>query len=186
MSGSGRNALVLAMIEIIAEHGFEGLSVRQVARRGGLSIGAVQHHFPTKSAMLDAAMTAIATMAAGRSSELDSVSDPKERLHLLVDFLIPEDATNQVARVWLAFATRAVVDTRIRTAYMKLWAHLRSELRLLIAAASGRPEEAEQAARELLALLDGLALSIVAEHQDSGTARLIAHARTDSLIHEGS
>jgi AcrR family transcriptional regulator len=49
-----------AVVAIIAESGFEALSVRTVAARAGMSIGAVQHHFPTKSQMLAAAMREVA------------------------------------------------------------------------------------------------------------------------------
>lgn len=186
MSGRSRETLVRTMIEIVAEHGFEGLSVRGVAARAGVSLGAVQHHFPTKTAMLDAAMTTIAALAAQRSAELANVADPAERLHALVDLLIPGDATDPIARVWLAFAARAAVDEHIRAAYVQLWTRVRNELRLLIAAASGRPEDAEHAARELLALLDGFALGVIAEQQSSEAARNIAHERLDNLICRGA
>lgn len=174
------------MIEIIAEEGFEGLSVRGVAARAGVSLGAVQHHFPTKTAMLDAAMATIAALAAQRSAELADVADPAERLHALVDLLIPGDATDPIARVWLAFTARATVDEHIRAAYVQLWTRVRNELRLLIAAASGRPEDAEDAARELLALLDGFTLGVIAEQQSSEAARNIAHQRLDNLIRRGA
>lgn len=182
MSGGAREALVRTMIEIIAEHGFDGLSVRGVASRAGVSIGAIQHYFPTKTTMLDAAMTAITSMAAQQSYELASVTDPAERLHALVELFIPADEADRVARVWLAFTARAAVDENTRNTYKHLWARVRNELRLLLAAASGNPEGAEHSARELLALLDGFALGVIAEQQDSDTARQIAHERLDNLI----
>lgn len=182
VSADARHRLVRATIETIAEHGFEGLSVRGVAARAEVSVGAVQHHFPTKTAMLDAAMTAIASLAVERSSDLASLADPAERVHALIDVLIPSGEANSVARVWLAFTARATVDEGIRTAYVQLWARMRNEIRLLIAAASGRPETAELAARELLALVDGFAVSVIAEGQDSAVARRIAHQRLDGLI----
>ncbi|HTN59629.1 MAG TPA: TetR/AcrR family transcriptional regulator [Protaetiibacter sp.] len=178
----GRPALVRAMIDIISERGFEGLSVRGVAARAGVSVGAVQHHFPTKDAMLDAAMAAIAAAAGGRSSELERVADPVEQLHALVDLLIPASATSPVTRVWLAFAARAAVDESTRTNYVRLWARVRDELQLLLAAAGGSPELAAESSRELLALLDGLALGIAAEQQHPDVARRIAHRRVDELI----
>ena len=182
MSGGARETLVRTMIEIIAEHGFDGLSVRRVASRAGVSIGAIQHHFPTKTAMLDAAMTAITSMAAQQSDELASVTDPAERLHALVELFIPADESDRVSRVWLAFTARATVDENTRNTYKHLWARVRNELRLLLAAASGNPEGAERSAHELLALLDGFTLSVIAEQQDSSTARRIAHERLDDLI----
>ena len=132
--------------------------------------------------MLDGAMKAITSMAAQRSYELASVADPAERLHAFVELFIPTDESDRVSRVRLAFTARATVDENIRNTYKHLWARVRNELRLLLAAASGNPEGAEEGAHELLALLDGFALSVIAEQQDSNTARQIAHERLDNLI----
>src|SRR5690554_4952834 len=96
-----RATLVEAMIATIGEHGFEGLSVRDLAARAGISAGAVQHHFPSKSAMLEAAMDAIAAIAGERYAALDSLPDPIERLHAVVDLLVPADASDPATRVWL-------------------------------------------------------------------------------------
>lgn len=183
MTGSTRESLVTATIEIIAENGFEGLSVRALATRTGMSAGAVQHHFPTKAAMLEAAMGAI-TAGAREQYALEDIPDPVERLHTTVDRLMPRDSADTMGRVWLAFAARAAVDEQTRIAYEHLWSRVRWNLRLLIAAASGRPDTAEDDSVELLALLDGLALSIVAEQHPpfAATARTIAHQRVDALI----
>lgn len=184
MSRRDRSSFVPAMIELIAESGFEALSVRAVAARAGASAGAVQHHFPSKDAMLAAAMDAIATLAAARETQLEAIDDPADRLHALVDLLIPADPAAPVTRVWLAYAARAAVDEGIRTGYRRLWSRPRAELRLLLAAAGGSPEEAETAAVELLALLDGLAVSVVAEGGaiDPATARAVARRRVRELL----
>src|SRR5690606_3166233 len=76
MSHDAKEKIVTAMIELISEQGFEGLSVRGVASRASVSIGAVQHHFPTKVRMLEAAMTAVASRAAQRFGELETIEDP--------------------------------------------------------------------------------------------------------------
>ncbi|WP_168211841.1 TetR/AcrR family transcriptional regulator [Ruania zhangjianzhongii] len=184
MSSSARDGVVTAVIAIVAESGFEGLSVRAVAARAGVSVGAVQHHFPTKAEMLTAAMASIATGAAERYGELEKIEDPAERLSALVDRLLPADAQNVVARIWLALAARATVDDAAAAAYADLWGRMRAGLRLLLPAAGGRADTAEQDATELLALLDGLAVSIVAEDGriDPARARRIAHRRVAELI----
>ena len=182
-----RAALIHAMIAMILENGFEGLSVRDLAARAGVSAGAVQHHFPSKSAMLEAAMDAITTSAGERYAELESIADPGERLHAVVDLLVPGDASDPAARVWLAFAARAAVDESTRESYAQLWSRLRAGIRMLVAAASGELASAEDSSIELLALLDGLALSVVAEQNDDfrAVARDLAHRRVDALIAGG-
>ncbi|MGL5817052.1 MAG: TetR/AcrR family transcriptional regulator, partial [Phycicoccus sp.] len=61
--------IVDAVIDLVAERGMEGVSVRAVAGRAGVSIGAVQHHFPTKEAMLLAANDRIGTVVVERITE---------------------------------------------------------------------------------------------------------------------
>ncbi|GAA4283582.1 TetR family transcriptional regulator C-terminal domain-containing protein [Brevibacterium daeguense] len=186
MSAGTRDSIVRAMIEIIAAQGFEGLSVRGVAADAGVSAGAVQHHFPTREAMLGAAMSAITDLASTRGSDLEDIAEPVERLHALVDLLVPGSPSDRVARVWLAFAARAAVDGPTGSEYARLWSRIRVQLRLLIAAAGGNAGTVERASRELLALLDGLALSVVAERQEPGAAREIAHRRVDEIVgHQG-
>ena len=63
--GDLANALVSAAIAIIEERGVEHVSVREVARRAGVSPGAPFRHFPSKSALL----AAVAEQAMERLSE---------------------------------------------------------------------------------------------------------------------
>ena len=57
--GDLHNALLAAALEIAAEDGLDGLSLRAVAARAGVSHAAPAHHFPT----LKHLMTALATLA---------------------------------------------------------------------------------------------------------------------------
>lgn len=184
MTARDRSDFIPAMIELIAESGFEGLSVRAVAARAGASPGAVQHHFPSKAEMLDAAMAAIETLAASRQEHLDAIDDAEERLHALVDLLLPGAPDDPVARVWIAYAARATVDEGIRARYASTWSRLRSALRLLLSAAGASGDDAETASVELLGLLDGLTLSVVAEGGgiSPDAARSIAHRRVRALV----
>ena len=56
------DALLTAAVEIINEHGVEKLSMRELARRAGVSPGAPFQHFPNKAALI----TAVAEQAMGR------------------------------------------------------------------------------------------------------------------------
>lgn len=181
---AARDNITRAVIGVIAQSGFEGLSVRAVAARAGVSSGAVQHHFETKAAMLHAAITAITSAATDRYTAMEEMEDPVERLRAIADALLPAEADDPVARVWLAFAARAAVDEDIRTEYVAVWGRVRSGLRLLLAAATARPETAGDDSVELLALLDGLALAVVAEHGGvkPATARRIAQRRITELV----
>ncbi len=187
MSTSARHDVVAAVVAVLAEAGFEGLSVRTVAARAGVSVGAVQHHFPTKAQMVTAAMASIAAEATQRLGELERVADPGERLHALVDRLVPSSGDSLVTRIWLSLAARATVDEEAAEAYADLWGRTRATLRLLLPAAGAPAATAEDDATELLALLDGLAVGVVAEggKMDLERARGIAHRRVDELVGRG-
>lgn len=73
--GSLREALVAAALELIEAHGVEKLSVREAAKKAGVSPGAPFRHFPTKAALL----TAVAEQAT-------------ERLHAQVELGIANSA----------------------------------------------------------------------------------------------
>jgi AcrR family transcriptional regulator len=52
-----RRALLDATLDALVEVGFKGTTTTEVARRAGVSVGALQGHFPTKSELLAAAVT---------------------------------------------------------------------------------------------------------------------------------
>lgn len=49
---SGADAIRAAALSIFFERGYHGTSVREIARRAGLSVAALYHHFPSKYAIL--------------------------------------------------------------------------------------------------------------------------------------
>lgn len=84
--GALRNALVDAAARVLAEEGPAGVSLREVARRAGVSQAAPYHYFPSKAALIAAvaeagfrALDVRATAALARAG-----SDPIARLDALV------------------------------------------------------------------------------------------------------
>ncbi|MFC0675354.1 TetR family transcriptional regulator C-terminal domain-containing protein [Brachybacterium hainanense] len=180
-----RDAIQHSIVEIVAASGVGGLSVRAVAARAGVAIGTVQHHFPTRSAMIAAAMTIVEETAEAIEAG-SGRSDPVERLTGLTDLLIPSSVESTAGRVWLAFAAQAAVDEAVAAQYRRTWSRLQRSLAELLARA--RPElawsRADAAATELLALLDGLSVAVLVEpgRISVGTAREIAQRRLAELL----
>jgi AcrR family transcriptional regulator len=54
--GEGRDLLVAATVEVVAEKGLRGLTFRAVAARAGVNNSLVAHHFGTRQALLAAAL----------------------------------------------------------------------------------------------------------------------------------
>ena len=79
--GDLRSALLDAAIELIAERGLTGLSLRECARRAGVSHGAPARHFPDKNALVLAiAQQGFEQLAAAGVAAMQEVADPIERL----------------------------------------------------------------------------------------------------------
>ena len=68
------------VVDVISADGMAGLSIRAVAARAGVAIGTVQHWFPTKQAMLLAAMDRVAQIAEQASDARLSQADPDDRV----------------------------------------------------------------------------------------------------------
>jgi AcrR family transcriptional regulator len=79
--GDLRRALIEASLALIAEEGFSALTLREVARRAGVTHAAPYRHFPDKEALLAAvAEEGFRTMAALMRERMDKESGPLERL----------------------------------------------------------------------------------------------------------
>jgi AcrR family transcriptional regulator len=79
--GDLRQALVDAAVALIAEEGFGALSLREVARRAGVTHAAPYRHFADKEALLEAvAVEGFRDMAREMSARIAPLSDPLARL----------------------------------------------------------------------------------------------------------
>jgi AcrR family transcriptional regulator len=79
--GDLRSALLDAAVEVIAERGLPGLSLRECARRAGVSHAAPYRHFADKSALLSAiARQGFTRLTEVAKSAMEGVEDARERL----------------------------------------------------------------------------------------------------------
>lgn len=69
--GKGREALLAATVQVVAERGLRGLTLRAVAEVAGVNNTLISHHFGTKDALLHEAV-AWATARAIRLSDLSA------------------------------------------------------------------------------------------------------------------
>lgn len=181
-----RAAVLHHLVEVIATEGTAGLTVRGVANSAGVAIGTVQHYFPTKSAMLLAAMEVIGPAASEAYEGVTTSDDPTEQLIGLARLLVSSGPESRIGRVWLAFAAHAVVDPIVGARYRELWASMHRTLaaRLSSAAPSATADAVAAATTELLALADGLAVAVLTEPDRVSTdqARAIIERRCRALL----
>ncbi|MGY1763731.1 TetR/AcrR family transcriptional regulator [Geodermatophilus sp. SYSU D00779] len=159
--------LLACVLDLLVAEGYEGISIRRVAAAAGVSIGAVQHHFPTKDALLTAAMERVSRQFEARlDRRIAPGAGPAEVLRAVADELVSTGEERRPASViWLVRLARAAVHEPTAEVHRREWQQVEDLLAHLIAAA--RPDLAEQAARDeatvLLALLDGLAGAVAVE-----------------------
>ena len=159
--------LLDCVLGLLVADGYEGISIRRVAAAAGVSIGAVQHHFPTKDALLAAAMDRVSQQFQERlERRLAPGAGPVEVLRAVAGELLGTGQERRPASViWLVRMARAAVHEPTAEVHRREWRQVEDLLAHLVAAV--RPDLREQAARDeatlLLALLDGLAGAVAVE-----------------------
>ncbi|MFI1916972.1 TetR/AcrR family transcriptional regulator [Nocardia sp. NPDC020380] len=105
-----RTAVLDATIASLIENGHAATTTRGVAERAGLSQGAVQHYYPTRAELLDAALRRLADQTAQAVVETYSTGtgSDRERVGVLVDELW---TLAHVAPVSVAFEFLAAART---------------------------------------------------------------------------
>ncbi len=159
--------LLDCVLDLLVAEGYEGISIRRVATAAGVSIGAVQHHFATKDALLAAAMDRVSQQFQERlDRRIAPGAGPAEVLRAVADELVSTGEERRPASViWLVRMARAAVHEPTAEVHRREWQQVEDLLAQLVAAA--RPDLAEEVVRDeatvLLALLDGLAGAVAVE-----------------------
>lgn len=109
--GNLRNALMAATLELLEEGGPEAVSVREAAKRAGVSAGAPFRHFPTRTAL----MTAVAEEATtrlraeiGKAVAAVGAADPLMRLRAFGTGYFRWVSRNKV--MFLVVSKRSLID----------------------------------------------------------------------------
>ncbi|MGO4454625.1 TetR/AcrR family transcriptional regulator [Arthrobacter sp. RAF14] len=96
-----RQDLIAAASSVIAEHGIANASVRAVAERAEVSTGSVLYHFESfDQLVMEAVKGVIDEFSEQRRRLIDGVSDPVERLRLMIEAGIPEHISDELRVVY--------------------------------------------------------------------------------------
>jgi AcrR family transcriptional regulator len=99
-----RQRLIEAAIECLKRDGHEGLSVRRISAAAGVSIGLINHHFPTKDALVAEAYRHFNAQLnkAIRSAVERATDSPREQLRALFRAVFsPPNLDRDVLTVWI-------------------------------------------------------------------------------------
>jgi TetR/AcrR family transcriptional repressor of bet genes len=158
-----RERILEAVVRVLVNHGVDRLRVRAVAQEAGVSVGAVQHAYPTRNQMVHAAMDHISAQITADLLETIDEARPAQANLLAVCRMLAgvEDSRRSAAVVWLAFTSLACTDPVLARAHRSAWQSLEHGLGHLMTQLN--PTTTAEDAAALLALLDGLAIARATE-----------------------
>lgn len=184
-----RAEILYGVFAVIAEHGLPGVSLRSVAAAAGVSMGRVQHYFPTKDELIHQACQAIVTEAeAGYDQQSTADASPRELLRAMTLPSLPRTHESRLGTsVWMAFVTAAVTDPVLGDIVRDAWQGTEREMaRLLRQAEQARTLapgiRSTRAARTLMATMNGLVTLVMVRALTHGQARAALAAQIDGLF----
>jgi betaine-aldehyde dehydrogenase len=181
-----RRQLVDVTIDSLAEVGFVGTTLAQIAARADVSPGLVAHYFDDKDGLLEAAFRALARRVGTQvRARLRLVGTPRGRIQAIIDAnLAPEEFDQRTGSAWLAFwgqVLHAERLKRIQSVYQRrTLGNLRNTLRKLVPA-----DEAQNLAAMIAAMIDGVWLRAALSgwrEADSESARALLTAFVDERL----
>jgi betaine-aldehyde dehydrogenase len=185
-----RRQLVEVTIDSLAELGYVGTTLAQIAIRAGVSTGLVAHYFGDKDGLLDAAFRSLARRVGNQvRARLRQVGTPRGRIQAVIDAnLAPEEFEQRTGTAWLAFWGQVLhVESlkRVQSVYQRrTLSNLRSSLKRLVPA-----DEAQRLAAMIAAMIDGVWLraALSGWHEaDSESARALLTAFVDGRLSQAA
>ncbi|MGC1524305.1 MAG: betaine-aldehyde dehydrogenase [Steroidobacteraceae bacterium] len=183
-----RRQLVEVTIDSLAELGYVGTTLAQIAVRAGVSPGLVAHYFGDKDGLLDAAFRSLARRVGDHvRARLRHVSTPRARIQAVIDAnLAPEEFEQRTGTAWLSFWGQVLqVPTlkRVQSVYQRrTLSNLRSSLKKLMPT-----EDAQNLAAMIAAMIDGVWLRAALSgwrEADSESARAMLTAFVDGRLEQ--
>ncbi len=172
-----RIQLIEVTIDSLAEVGYVGTTLAEIARRAGVSPGLVAHYFEDKDGLLEAAFRTLArTLAARVRTRLALARTPRGRVQAVIDAnLAPEEFDKRSGTAWLAFwgqVPHVRGLKRVQSAYQRrMLSNLRNDLRRMIPG-----DQAASLAAMIAAMIDGAWLRAALsnwQEADSESARAL-------------
>ncbi len=186
-----RADLIAAALELLAEAGPQGTTVRTIAEAAGLSPGMIRHHFTSKEDLLDAAYRAHMARQTEDSERGLGPGSARDRLRrFVVASLTPPVADPRAVSLWAAFLHMVRRDPAMRATHEETYLAYRDRLQALIAAAlaeTGRIADRGELRRLAIAcnaVIDGLWLEggVLPDAFGAGEVEAIGLASVGSIL----
>jgi len=183
-----RSRLIEVTIDSLAELGYVGTTLAQIAGRAGVSPGLVAHYFGDKDGLLEAAFRSLTRRVGDHvRARLRQISTPRARIQAIIDAnLAPEEFDRRTGSAWLAFWGQVLQMQslrRVQSVYQRrTLTNLRSSLTKLVP-----PDEAHNLAAMIAAMIDGVWLRAALSEwreADSESARALLSEFLDGRLRE--
>ena len=185
-----RRQLIAVTIDSLAEVGYVGSTLAQIAQRAGVSPGLVAHYFGDKDGLLEATFRTLARRIADQVHQrLQLATTPRGRVQAIIDSnLGPEEFDQRTGSAWLAFWGQVPHEPglmRVQRAYQRrMLSNLRHALGHLL------PQELSQSLASMIAaMIDGVWLRAALsqwEEADSEGARALLTAFVETRLRENT
>src|SRR6201994_2754806 len=188
LEDSRRLQLIQVTIDSLAEVGYVGSTLAQIASRADVSPGLVAHYFDDKDGLLEAAFRTLSRrLFAQMDARVRQARTPRARIQAIIDInLGPEEFTRRIGSAWLAFwgqVPHVHGLKRVQNAYQRrMVSNLRYALVRLVPLA-----EARSLASSIAAMIDGVWLRAALSNwveADSESARDLLTAFVDARLKE--
>ena len=184
-----REALIAAALELVAEGGAQGATVRAIADRAGVTPGLIRHYFASKDDLTRAAYREVMMrMQADNAAVLDlAPSEPLARLAAFVAASLSAPVVDPVkVGLWAGFLHNLRRDPAMRAVHLEIYLSYRDLLQGLIMALP-RDATAAQARADAIAcngVIDGLWLegSVLPDSFEPGEIVRIGVAAVGAIL----
>jgi len=162
-----REQLLDAAIGLVATKGYEATTVRDIAGAADVATGTISYWFSSRDDLLRAALVEAARRFTHRlDSAVEAAATPHDELLAHAAVAAPRTPAETAAQVvWIEFWHQALRDPDLRALLERLYDSWRERLaatvRRGIAAGAFRDVDADDWARQFVALADGLALHVL-------------------------
>ncbi len=143
-----RRQIVLGLLAVMSERGYERATIQEVARAAGLSPGLVHYHFHDKQEILLVCVDELAARVRARAlARITRASCPRAKVEAFLDAYLAtgKDADPAAVAAWVTISAEAVKQPEVRAAY-------------------------EKVAREDLERLEGLVAEVIGKRRARGVA----------------
>lgn len=161
-----REALIAAAVDLVAENGAAGATVRAIADRAGVTPGLIRHYFQTKEDLTRAAYAEVMGRMTGASVAAVSESAAPDAVAQLRAFVLaslrPPVASATAVGLWAGFIHLVQRDPAMRDTHRATYLDYRDRLEAMIAALP-RQVDARRLRADAIAcnaVIDGLWLEV--------------------------